>query len=51
MKKLLNVLYILTENSYLHCENGSICVKVGGTEKTRIPAHTIESIRASLRPG
>jgi len=44
MKKLLNVLYILTENSYLHCENGSICVKVGGTEKTRIPAHTIESI-------
>lgn len=44
MKKLLNVLYILTENSYLHCENGSICVKAGGTEKTRIPAHTIESI-------
>lgn len=44
MKKLGNVLYILTENSYLHCENGTISVKVGGTEKVRIPAHTIESI-------
>lgn len=44
MKKLANVLYILTENSYLHCENSSICVKVGGTEKIRIPAHTIDSI-------
>lgn len=44
MKKLLNVLYILTENSYLHCENGTISVKVGGTEKVKIPAHTIESI-------
>ncbi len=44
MKKLCNTLYILTENSYLHCENGTICVKIGGCEKTRIPAHTIESI-------
>ena len=44
MKHLQNVLYILTENSYLHCENGTICVKVGGSEKVRIPAHTIESI-------
>lgn len=44
MKKLGNVLYILTEGSYLHCENRSICVMVGGTEKTRIPAHTIEAI-------
>lgn len=44
MKKLCNTLYILTENSYLHCENGTICVKIGGTEKTRIPAHTVDSI-------
>ena len=44
MKQLKNVLYILTENSYLHCENGTICVKIGGSEKVRIPAHTIESI-------
>lgn len=44
MKQLGNVLYILTEGSYLHCENKSICVMVGGTEKARIPAHTIEAI-------
>lgn len=44
MKRLGNVLYVLTENSYLHCENGTICVKVGGAEKVRIPAHTIESV-------
>lgn len=44
MKKLLNVLYIITENSYLHCENNTICVKIGGADKVRIPAHTIESI-------
>ena len=34
----------MTEGSYLHCENKSICVMVGGMEKTRIPAHTIEAI-------
>lgn len=44
MKHLQNVLFILTENSYLHCENETICVKIGGEEKVRIPAHTIESI-------
>ena len=44
MKKLGNVLYIMTENSYLHCDNGTISVKVGGSEKVRIPAHTIEAI-------
>lgn len=44
MKKLGNVLYIMTEGSYIHCESKSICVMVGGTEKIRIPAHTIEAI-------
>lgn len=44
MKQLKNVLYILTSGSYLHCENKSIYVIVDGTEKVRIPAHTIESI-------
>lgn len=44
MKHLQNVLYILTENSYLHCKNGAICVKIGGSDKVKIPAHTIESV-------
>lgn len=44
MKKLQNTLYILTPESYLYCQNETIAVKVGGKEKIRIPAHTIESI-------
>lgn len=44
MKKLGNVLYILTEGSYLYCQNDTIAVKVGDSEKVRIPAHTVESI-------
>lgn len=44
MKKLGNVLYIMTPDSYLFCENEAIAVRVGGVEKARIPAQTIESI-------
>lgn len=44
MKKLLNTLYILTPDSYIYHQNEAICIKIGGTEKTRIPSHTIESI-------
>lgn len=44
MKKLLNVLYLLTSESYLYRQNETIAVKVGGEDKVRIPSHTIESI-------
>lgn len=44
MKKLQNVLYVLTPNSYLFCQNEAIGIKIGGEEKARIPSHTIESI-------
>lgn len=44
MKKLLNVLYVLTEGSYLSKQGETICVHVGGEEKVRVPGHTIESI-------
>ncbi|MBT9134870.1 MAG: CRISPR-associated exonuclease Cas4/endonuclease Cas1 fusion [Firmicutes bacterium] len=44
MKKILNVLYVLTQESYLSKQGETVCVKVGGEEKVRIPAHTIESI-------
>jgi CRISPR-associated protein Cas1 len=44
MKQLLNVLYVLTEDSYFSRQGETICVKVGGDEKVRIPIHTIESI-------
>jgi CRISP-associated protein Cas1 len=44
MKHLLNVLYVVTEDSYLCKEGETICVRVGGEEKVRVPAHTLESI-------
>ena len=44
MKKLLNTLYILTPDSYLFCRNETIAVKIGGEEKTAVPAKDIEAI-------
>lgn len=44
MKHLLNVLYILTPESYVFKQGETICVKIGGEEKVRVPVHTIESI-------
>lgn len=44
MKKMGNTLYILTSGSYLYCQNETIAVKIGGEDRVRIPAHTIESI-------
>ena len=44
MKQLLNTLYILTPDTYLFLENEAICVKIGGEEKVRVPAHTIASV-------
>lgn len=44
MKKLGNVLYIMTPDSYLYCRGEAIGVKIGGEEKASIPSHTVESI-------
>lgn len=44
MKQLQNTLYILTPDTYLFLQNEAITVKVGGVEKVRVPAHTINSI-------
>jgi CRISPR-associated protein Cas1 len=44
MKKLQNVLYILTPDSYLYIQGECICVKVAGEERVRVPSHTIQSI-------
>ncbi|MGI5927679.1 MAG: type I-C CRISPR-associated endonuclease Cas1c [Thermacetogeniaceae bacterium] len=44
MKRLLNTLYVLTEDSYLSKQGETVCVHVGGVEKVRVPVHTLESI-------
>ncbi len=44
MKKLLNVLYVTTPNSYLSLDGENIVVLLEGSENFRIPIHNIESI-------
>jgi CRISPR-associated protein Cas1 len=44
MKHLLNVLYVVTEDSYVSKEGETVCVRVGGEEKVRVPVHTLESV-------
>ncbi len=44
MKQLKNTLYIMTPESYLFLQNEAVVVKVGGEEKVRVPANTIDSV-------
>jgi CRISPR-associated protein Cas1 len=44
MKHLLNVLYVVTEESYISKEGETVCVRVGGEDKVRVPVHTLESV-------
>ncbi|KKM12691.1 CRISPR-associated protein Cas1 [Clostridiales bacterium PH28_bin88] len=44
MKRLLNILYVLTEDSYLSKQGETICIHVGGNEKVRVPIHNLESV-------
>lgn len=44
MKKLLNVLYVTTPESYLNRDGENVVVSVEGKETFRIPIHNLESI-------
>lgn len=44
MKKLLNVLYVITPESYLSLDGQNIVVLLEENEKFRIPIHNLESI-------
>lgn len=44
MRKLLNVLYVTSPESYLSRDGLNVVVRVGNTEKARIPIHILESI-------
>ncbi len=44
MKKLLNTIYVTTDNSYLHKENETIVIKKDGEKIAQLPAHAIENI-------
>lgn len=44
MKRLLNTLYIFTEDAYLSLDGENVVVRKGDGELGRIPLHTLESI-------
>lgn len=44
MKKLLNVLYVTTPESYLNRDGENVVVSVEGKETFRVPIHNLESI-------
>lgn len=44
MKRLLNTLYVLSEDAYLTLDGENLVTRRGGKDSGRIPLHTIESI-------
>ena len=44
MKKLLNTLYVTTQNAYLFKEGASVVVKIEGKNRLRLPLHTLDGI-------
>ena len=44
MKKMLNTLYVTSENSYLALDGENVVVLDGNTEMGRVPLHNLESI-------
>lgn len=44
MRKLLNVLHVMTQGAYLHRDGETISVKVGQQTRMRLPVHTLEGL-------
>lgn len=51
MKKLLNTLYITSENKYLSLDGENVVIKEEGTELGRMPLHNLEMIVSFSRAG
>lgn len=51
MKKLLNSLYITSENKYLSLDGENVVIKEDGTELGRVPMHNLEMIVSFSRTG
>ena len=51
MKKLLNTLYITSENKYLSLDGENVVIKEEGTELGRMPLHNLEMIVTFSRAG
>ncbi len=44
MRRLLNTLYVTTQGAYLSREGETVCVRLEGGERLRVPVHNLEGI-------
>lgn len=51
MKKLLNTLYVTTEDAYLALDGENIVIRADNEEKARVPMHNLENIVTFGRQG
>ena len=51
MRKLLNTLYIFSDDVYLTLDGENVVARRGGRESGRVPLHTLESIISFAYPG
>lgn len=51
MRKLLNTLFVLTEDSYLSLDGENVVVSREREEAARFPLHTLEGILTFAYPG
>ncbi|HEX3864376.1 MAG TPA: type I-C CRISPR-associated endonuclease Cas1c [Stellaceae bacterium] len=51
MKKLLNTLYVTSEDAWLRKDGANLVVEIEGTEKARAPLHMLEGVVTFGRPG
>jgi CRISPR-associated protein Cas1 len=51
MKRMLNTLYVTSEDAWLRKDGANIVVEVDGTERGRAPLHMLEGVVSFTRPG
>ena len=51
MRKLLNTIYVTSENAWLRKDGANLVVEVDGQEKGRVPLHMLEGVISFGRVG
>jgi CRISPR-associated protein Cas1 len=51
MKRMLNTLYVTTDDAWLRKDGANIVVEVDGAERARAPLHMLDGVVAFNRPG
>ena len=51
MQRMLNTLYVTSEDAWLRKDGANIVVEVDGVERSRAPLHMLEGVVSFARPG